>query len=117
MRVRIAVDNLLELVAGGLLITGIAIVVGLGPALLAAAFVVALLAEFSFAGHVWSVRCGIPRFGMRSTDRQRRKIRRQLKRHNPELAEQMRVTDEARRLHETSGADAEAGYTEVRVPR
>ena len=121
MRVRVAVDNLLELIAGGLLITGIAIIVGLGPALLAAAFVVAMLAEFSFAGHTWSVRLGLPHLGMSKDERARRLVRRQLKRHNPEMAEQMRITDEARRLHEVSGSAAEQEkfdrYTEIRVPQ
>jgi hypothetical protein len=55
MKLRIAADSIMELIAGGLLIAGIFLLVGLAPALLTGAFVAVCLAEFSWAGKVWSV--------------------------------------------------------------
>lgn len=73
IKVRIATDNALELVGGGLLIAGIAVVVGLGAALLAAAFVAVMLAEFSWAGKVWLIPLPTRKKNRKGISRKRRK--------------------------------------------
>ena len=55
MKIHIAADNFTELVGAGLLVAGIAVLFGLGAALLAGAFVAVALAEFSWSGKVWSL--------------------------------------------------------------
>lgn len=114
MRIHIAADNLMEVVGAGLLIAGIAIVVGLGAALLAAAFAAIMLAEFSWAGKTWSIRLGKVRVAKEA--REQRKVKRQLlhwKRNR--VAEKEAV---AARYPLTTERQLDPDkYTEIRVTR
>ena len=56
MKVRIAVDSLLELAGAALATWGLDVLAGSGAAIMTAAVATIVLAEFSFSGHVWTVR-------------------------------------------------------------
>ncbi len=111
MRVHLAVDNALELVAAGLLIAGVAVVVGLGAALLCAGVIAAVIAEFSWTGKVWTV--GVP--SLSRDARQQRAVRRQLRDWQRSERERMHAVSAEHPLDPTAQLDPDK-HTDVRTP-